>query len=148
MRLRRPRSDAADVSGDEPQQKVLSERIAKLIDTSPAVRAVALEVGMVDPQWLAAPSHHKPAVAPPFEMLRRFVERTADQHPSVLSTLGVNAVQFLSWDLLWGRRPLQNREKIGTATVVFTDLEGFTHYTATFGDEAALALIDEHYRAT
>src|SRR5690606_32308391 len=32
--------------------------------------------------------------------------------------------------------------------VVFTDLEGFTRFTAREGDEAARALIDEHNRIT
>jgi adenylate cyclase len=32
-------------------------------------------------------------------------------------------------------------------TVVFTDLEGFTRYTAANGDEAAVALVEQHVKA-
>ncbi|HJQ43810.1 MAG TPA: adenylate/guanylate cyclase domain-containing protein [Jatrophihabitantaceae bacterium] len=133
---------------DEPQDKVVSERLAKMIDTSPAVRDLAVEVGLVDKTWLDQPSRRKPEIAPPLEVLRRFVERTAERHPSALSGLGLNAVQVLSWDRIWNRGLVSKSDTVSTATVVFTDLEGFTSFTARYGDEAALALLDEHQRAT
>jgi adenylate cyclase len=146
VRLRRRGADAA--SDAEPQQKVLSERLARLIDTSPAVRDVAVEVGLVDRQWLEQPSRRRPAIAPPVEVLRRFVERATERHPSALSSIGVNALQLLSWDLFWERGLLRSKDSVSTATVVFTDLEGFTSYTARFGDDAALALLSEHQRTS
>src|SRR5438445_6199284 len=108
---------------EESQQKVMSERLAKLIDNSPAVRDLAVEVGLVDRHWLDQPSKRKPKIAPPVDVLRRFFERTAEQHPSALTGLGLNAVQALSWDVLWNRG-LGGRDIVSTATVVFTDLEG------------------------
>src|SRR5579859_2209022 len=152
MRRRRKAADQAAVTADEPMpQRALSERLAKLIDTSPAVRDMALEVGLVDRQWLDQPSKRKPAIAPPLDVLRRFFERTAERHPSALSGLGLNAMQVLSWDSAWDRGISgisRTRDRVSTATVVFTDLEGFTRYTTTFGDDAALAMLEQHRRAT
>lgn len=133
----------------EPQQRVLSERLARLIDKSPAVRDVALEVGVIDRQWLDQPSQHQPSIAPPLEVLRRFLERAAERYPSVLGSVGLNALQVLSWDRFWDRGVVRGRkDTVGQATVVFTDLEGFTGYTATHGDDAALRLLAEHHRQT
>jgi adenylate cyclase len=131
-----------------PTQRQLSQKLAGLIETNPAVRDMAVEVGIVDPHWLEQPSKRKPAIAPPGDMARRLIERVADSQPSALGGLGVNALQLLSWDLFWNRTPLPARDSVSVATVVFTDLEGFTSYTATFGDDAALTLLSEHHRAT
>lgn len=133
---------------DEPQDRVVSQRLAKLIDTSPGVRDLAVEVGLVDKKWLDQPAQRKPEIAPPIEVLRRFVERTAERHPSALSGLGLSALQVLSWDRIWNRGIVTRSDTVSTATVVFTDLEGFTAYTARFGDDAALALLEQHRRAT
>lgn len=137
---------AADV-GAEPQQRVLSERLARLIDKSPAVRDVAVEVGVIDRQWLDQPSRRQPSIAPPLEVLRRFVERTVERYPSALASVGLNALQLLSWDVFWDRGGVRGgKDTVGQATVVFTDLEGFTRYTSTHGDDAALSLLDGHHR--
>jgi adenylate cyclase len=138
---------ASDI-GDEPEQKVVSERLAKLIDKSPAIRDVAVEVGVVDKQWLEQPSRRKPAIAPPLEVLRRFFERTVERYPSALGSVGLNALQMLSWDLLWDRGLGRSKDTLSSATVLFTDLEGFTRFTALRGDAEALALLAKHHRAT
>jgi adenylate cyclase len=154
MRLRRKAAEPTDDRVESPdgnKQHVLSQRLAKLIDTSPAVRDMALEVGIVDRQWLDQPATRKPTIAPPLDVLRRFFERTAERHPSALSGLGLNAVQVLSWDAAWDRGISgigRTRDRVSTATVVFTDLEGFTRYTTTYGDDAALTLLEQHRRAT
>jgi adenylate cyclase len=138
----RPRRSA------DPEQQVLSERLARLIDRSPAVRDVAVEVGVVDREWLEQPSRRKPVIAPPLEVLRRFFERTVERYPSALGSVGLNALQLLSWDMFWDRGLGRTKDTVSTATVVFTDLEGFTRYTADNGDEAALALLADHHRVT
>jgi len=155
MRLRRkavqpPAAATADDGAGAPAP-VLSSRLAKMIDASPAVRDMALEVGLVDRQWLEQPAKHKPTIAPPLDVLRRFFERTAERHPSALSGLGLNAVQVLSWDAAFDRGIGgigRSRDRVSIATVVFTDLEGFTKYTATYGDDTALAMLEQHRRAT
>jgi adenylate cyclase len=131
-----------------PDERVLSQRLAKLIERSPAVRDVAVEVGVVDAAWLDQPAQRKPAIAPPLEVLRRFLERTAERHPSALGSVGLKPLQVLAWDVFWDRGIGRSRDTVSTATVVFTDLEGFTRFTARSGDEAAIALLAEHHRVT
>src|SRR5262245_2994730 len=134
MPFRRSKSPATADLTEEPQQKAVSERLAKLIDNSPAIRDMAVEVGIVDRHWLDQPSKRKPTIAPPTEVLRRFFERAVERHPSALTGLGLNAVQLLSWDMAFDRG-IGSRDSVSTATVVFTDLEGFTSYTTKFGDD-------------
>ena len=145
-----PDGGAPDAGDDDAGEKVVAERLAKLIDNSPAVRDMALEVGLIDRQWLDQPSKRTPTMAPPLDVLRRFFERTVERHPSALAGLGLSAVQVLSWDNAWDRGIGgigRTRDSVSAATVVFTDLEGFTSYTATHGDDAALTLLDEHRRS-
>ncbi|MFN2517783.1 MAG: adenylate/guanylate cyclase domain-containing protein [Jatrophihabitantaceae bacterium] len=148
MRERSPRGVVApEDDSAEPQHKALAERLAKLIDNSPAVRDVAVEVGVIDRQWLDQPSLHQPSIAPPVEVLRRVVERTVERYPSALASVGLNALQLLSWDLFWDRGLARGgKDKVSTATVAFTDLEGFTRYTSAHGDDAALTVLAEHHR--
>jgi len=147
---RRTRAGEPDEPDDELQDvpaPVLAERLAKLIDSSPSVRDAAAEVGLIDATWLKDPARRQPKVAPPVDVMRRFVERVADRHPSALANLGVSALQVLSWDLQWDRGLLGSRDTVRRASVVFTDLEGFTAYTNRHGDTAALELLAEHHKA-
>jgi adenylate cyclase len=139
-----------DVHGEiEPQATAgaFAERLAAMIERNPLVRDAAVEVGLVDAEWLADPAHRHPRVAPPIDVMRRFLERAVERHPSALGALGVSGLQLLSWDLLWNRR-LGGRSKDtpNVATVVFVDLEGFTGFTAERGDDAALELLGRHER--
>jgi adenylate cyclase len=137
-----------DVTDETPEPKVVAERLARLIESNPSVRDVAVEVGLVDGAWLTNPRRRQPAIAPPMELLRRAVERAVERHPSALASLGLGAVQALSWDLFWDRGLARGRDTVSTAAVVFTDLEGFTRYTARNGDEAARSLLARHHRDT
>ena len=131
----------------EPQQLAIAQRLAAMIERNPAVRDAAIDVGVIDPDWLAEPTRVPPRVAPPIDVLRRWLERVSERHPSALSGLGVSAVQLLSWDVLWNRGiGTRSRDTPNLATVVFTDIEGFTSYTSTNGDDAALVLLAEHQR--
>jgi adenylate cyclase len=73
------------------------------------------------------------------------LERAVERRPSTLATLGLSAVQLLSTPA----GPVRSTEQGTTEqrVVMFTDLEGFTRYTAREGDEAAGALLTEHHRA-
>jgi len=133
--------------GTEPQQLAIAQRLAAMIDRNPAVRDAAIDVGVIDPEWLAEPARNPPKIAPPIDVLRRWLERVGERHPSALAGLGVNAVQLLSWDVLWNRGlGPRSKDTPNTATVVFVDIEGFTTYTSTNGDDAALELLGEHQR--
>ncbi len=131
-------------------RRATARRAAELIRSDPDDAATALEIGLIDEEWLQAPGERPISSSAPGDILRRFLERTVERHPSKLSSLGLTAVQLLSsgdgaggtsgGGGGGGNRPAK------PLTVVFTDLEGFTAYTDAHGDAAALALIDEHHQ--
>lgn len=121
----------------------ITERLAGLIRSDEEWAAQAVDVGLVDRDWLADPSANPARIAPPSQVVQRFLERTAEQRPSVLANLGLSALQAMSLartDSTPGPTPPT------PVTVVFTDLEGFTSFTATQGDEAAAELVNTHNR--
>ncbi|MCU1358302.1 MAG: Adenylate cyclase [Acidimicrobiales bacterium] len=120
----------------------VSERLADLIRSDPDWAAQAADVGLVDRAWLEHPGEQPFRTAPPGEMIQRFLERTTERRPSVLANLGLSALQALSL----ARTDLEEVGPAAPITVVFTDLEGFTRFTANEGDEVAAALIAEHQR--
>jgi len=123
-------------------RRSVSERLADLIRSDPEWASQAADVGLIDRSWLDHPADNPFRTAPPGEMVQRFLERTTERRPSVLANLGLNGLQALS---------LVRGETIDPATpvpitVAFTDLEGFTRYTAKEGDDVAAALVAEHQR--
>ena len=120
-------------------RRATARQAAALIRSDPEDAAAALEIGLVDKDWLDAPGERPISSSTPTDILRRFLERTVENHPSKLSSLGLTAVQLLSS----GRDDAAGGTG-KTITVVFTDLEGFTAYTDANGDAAALALIGQH----
>ncbi len=117
-------------------------KVAALIRSDPENAASALEMGLVDEAWLTAPSESPISSSTPTSILRRFLERTVKTRPSLLSSLGLTAVQLLSSESDDGDSVANVPGK--PMTIVFTDLEGFTAYTDANGDAAALAVIDAH----
>lgn len=130
-----------------PLQTALAERLNKLLDETPELRDTAVEIGLIDRQWLEAPGQHAISTATPLEVLRRFVERSVERRPSTLGRLGLKGIDALSWDVSWNRSPHGAADRTADVTVVFTDLEGFTRFTATEGDAAALSLLDQYNKA-
>lgn len=120
----------------------LAERLAAMVRKDPDVAATAVEVGLVDRNWLDEPGQHPMAPAPALDVVQRFLERSAERKPSFLARIGLSTLQALSW---------RSEEGGDGATqhlaVAFTDLEGFTRYTARAGDDAASALLAEHHLA-
>lgn len=123
-------------------RRSMSERLADLIRSDPAWAAQAADVGLVDRAWLEAPSEHPFRTAPPTELVQRFLERSAEQRPSVMASMGLNALQGLSMF----RAESTGASTATELTVMFTDLEGFTRFTTERGDEVAAGLIAEHQR--
>lgn len=77
--------------------------------------------------------------------VEELLERAVERHPSMLGTVGLSAIQALAG----AAEEALEEPALGTATsltVVFTDLEGFTEWTAREGDEAASRLLSEHHR--
>jgi adenylate cyclase len=126
-------------------RRATARKAAELIRSDPDDAATALEIGLVDEEWLHAPGERPISSSAPGDILRRFLERTVERHPSKLSSLGLTAVQLLSSGDDTGAGGT-GKGPAKPLTVVFTDLEGFTAYTDAHGDAAALALIDEHHQ--
>ena len=123
-------------------RRSVSERLATLIRSDPEWAAQAADVGLVDRAWLEHPGEQPFRTAPPSEMVQRFLERTTERRPSVLANLGLSALQALSLV----RTDLEDETAPASLTVAFTDLEGFTHFTATEGDEVAAAMVADHQK--
>lgn len=123
-------------------QQSISDRLARLIRSDEEWAAQAVDVGLVDRAWLEDPTANPARIAPPGQVLQRFLERSAEQRPSVLASLGLSAVQAMSLAGEVGSGPTPPTE----VTVVFTDLEGFTSFTAAEGDDAAATLVGDHNR--
>jgi class 3 adenylate cyclase len=119
-------------------RRVLARKAAELIRNDPDEAARALEMGIVDRRWLEQPGEHPISTSTPSEIIERFLERSVEQRPSRLASLGLNAVQLLS---AHGAAESSDPKLLA---VVFTDLEGFTAFTDTHGDAAAVKLIGEH----
>lgn len=118
----------------------LARKAASMILHDPDAADVALEMGLVDRRWLDNPGRAPITTSRPVDVIERFLERAVEARPSRLSTLGLGAAQLLASR----RQPSVGRP--ARMTVVFTDLEGFTAFTSRQGDEAALALLQDHYR--
>ena len=83
------------------------------------------------------------STAAPIEVIERLLERSVERRPSLLAGLGLSAIQVLS-------APREGSDTEGTSAqlaVAFTDLEGFTRFTAAQGDERASQLLAAHHRA-
>lgn len=120
----------------------LAERAAELLRRDPALTDTAVEVGLVDRAWLEEPGLHPVRTAPALDVVQRFLERSVERRPSAMGAIGLNALQLLAHDQ---SAPSGGRTAMPVA-IVFTDLEGFTRFTARSGDDAAIGLLAEHHR--
>lgn len=124
------------------QRKVAGRVIAILRQRDPALLANMAEIGVVRREWLEGEGEGPISVATPLEVVQRLLERSIEQQPSLLATLGLSAIQVLNSPGEEGHAGTSAR-----MTVVFTDLEGFTRFTAKQGDEAASQLLATHHQA-
>lgn len=120
----------------------ITERLLEAIDErDPELLANLAEIGVMRREWVEDPESG-PISAPPVEVAQRLLERAVERRPSVLTQLGLSAVQLLS---------TPGAASDGGTTehlaVMFTDLEGFTRFTSRHGDEAAGSLLADHHRA-
>lgn len=122
-------------------RKLLSRKVAEVIRSDPAEADKAVELGIVDRRWLEDPVNEPISTSKPTEILESFLARSVERKPSLLSTMGLSAVQLLS-----SQRKLDGGET-QVVTVAFTDLEGFTAFTDAHGDTEAAALVTAHQRA-
>lgn len=133
---------AKGASAVDAMRVTLAQRAAELLRRDPELHDTAVEVGLVNREWLEEPGQHPVRTAPALDVVQRFLERSVERRPSTLGSIGLNALQLLSQE-----KPFTERDGAPTpVAIVFTDLEDFTRYTARFGDEAALALLAHHHR--
>lgn len=121
----------------------LAERVADLLKSDPDRMASAVELGLIRREWLDRPGDGPVSSATAVEVVERMLQRSVEQRPSALAALGLSAIQILA-------SGAEDADDDGVPTrlaVVFTDLEGFTSFTARRGDEAASRLLGEHHRA-
>lgn len=133
---------AKGMSAVEAVRVGIAERVAELIRRDAALSGTAIEVGLVDRAWLDDPGHSPVRSASAGDVLHRFLERAVERRPSAMGAIGLNALQLLVYDPPVGAGDASP----SPVSIVFTDLEAFTQFTARHGDEAALALLAEHHR--
>jgi adenylate cyclase len=100
-----------------------------------------VEVGVVRREWVED-GKGPMSTSAPIEVVERLLERSVERRPSLLSRLGLSTIQVLS-------TPSEDQEDAlppMQLVVAFTDLEGFTRFTSTEGDEAASHLLAEHHK--
>ena len=124
-------------------RRSVGEAIAELLAHDPDRLAKAVEYGLLRREWLEDPGEEHFTTASPVDVLERLLERTVEQRPSTLAALGLSTIEVLAAGL---DGPLEEGT-LEILTVVFTDLEGFTRFTARNGDDAANRLLAEHQRS-
>ncbi len=123
-------------------KQLVAARIAEKFEEEPEKFAKLIEVGLVDEEAI----RKLPEDLDFASAVNRFKERLAEmaaEEPSVLGRLDVRPLDVLG-------KPSDPAPKAlpqSRLSVVFSDLEGFTAYTASKGDVEASALLSDHYDA-
>src|SRR4051812_30278631 len=113
-----------------------------MLKKDPELLSEMVELGLVRREWLDDPASEQMSTAGAMEVAERWLERSVEQRPSLLSKLGLSTIQQLSSS----SDGTQEEGMPSRLAVAFTDIEGFTAFTAREGDEAASQLLAEHYR--
>jgi adenylate cyclase len=125
-------------------RKRIAERlIAGVEQRDPDLLASLSEVGILNRAWVEDPGGVERMSTPPVEVLERLLERSVEQRPTILASLGLSAIQLLAAS---GDGSLHGQGSTEHLAIAFTDLEGFTRFTAREGDEAAGSLLANHHR--
>jgi adenylate cyclase len=124
------------------RQMVAEKLVAALRRREPALLDELIERGVVRRDWVEHPGAGPMTDATPLEVVEHTLAELVERAPSVLASVGLSAVELLSAAPA-GLEPTEVRPGM---TVAFTDLEGFTEFTARAGDVAAAELLTQHYR--
>jgi adenylate cyclase len=139
-----PLSDDARKAGKEVAARgrvALAEKLAGILRRDEELASTAVEVGLVDRAWMEEPGQHPISTASGLDVVERFLERSSERRPSLVSRLGLSAIQALTI----GNDP-GGEGSTQSLTVLFTDLEGFTQFNSRAGDEAAAEVLTRHHR--
>ncbi|MDQ1372954.1 MAG: adenylate cyclase [Actinomycetota bacterium] len=126
---------------DSVRRGIATRVVGILRQRDPELLASLTEVGVVSRDWVEG-GDGPVSVSAPIDVIERLLERSVERRPSLLANLGLSAIQVLS-------SPTDGEDQQGTSarlTVAFTDLEGFTRFTAEKGDEQASRLLSAHHR--
>jgi adenylate cyclase len=141
-----PARDDVRQTGRDAVRQLRNSAAAMLADAlrrDPDRMARAVELGLVRREWLERPGEERLTEATPIEVLERWLERTVEQRPSTVAALGLSTIQVLAA----GAEERTTDGVPDTLAVSFTDLEGFSEYTAREGDEASVRFLAAHKRA-
>jgi len=122
-------------------RQMAAERFVAVLGKDPELLAQMTEVGLIKREWLEEPGSGPMSDATPLEVLERTLSSVVERRPSLLASMGLSALEVLS-----ASSDDEIEDQRSHLTVAFTDLEGFTSYTAREGDVAAARLLSEHYR--
>src|SRR3546814_7240315 len=74
----------------------LTQQAAALLNDRPEFARGAAEVGLIDRAWLEQPTERPIRTATSLDVVQRFLERSIEQDPSLIATIGLNAIQLLT----------------------------------------------------
>lgn len=137
-----PPREAGRKAVESVRRGIASKVVGLLRQRDPALLASLTEVGVVNRDWVEG-GDGPVSTSAPMEVIERLLERSIERRPSLLANLGLSTIQVLS-------SPSDGEDQSGTSarlTVAFTDLEGFTRFTAQKGDDEASRLLVTHHRA-
>ena len=121
-----------------------AQRVIDLLDQrDPALVSSLVEIGVVNRDFRDQGEGPLLNDTPTLDVVERLLERSVEQRPSLLSRLGLSAIQALATS---AEEATTEGAISTTLVVVFTDLEGFTRFTEQSGDEAASELLHAHHR--
>src|SRR4051812_3996201 len=120
----------------------MARRILNVLSRDPELLGQMTESGLISRDWVENPGATPMTEATPLEVLERTLAGIVERRPSMLATLGLSAIEVLSTS----GNNVENGSRSHNLAVCFTDLHGFTAFTAKHGDVAASRLLTEHYR--
>lgn len=125
-------------------KRSFAQRVVDLLDQrDPALMSGLVEIGIVSRDFRDQGEGPVLTNTPTIDVVERLLERSVERRPSLLARLGLSTVQALAAST---QEANSEGGVAAPATVVFTDLEGFTRFTAKEGDEAASDLLVRHHR--
>ena len=136
-----PAKEAGRKAVESFRRGIASKVVGVLRQRDPELLSSLTEVGVVSRDWVEG-GEGPVTTSAPMDVIERLLERSVERRPSLLANLGLSAIQVLS-------SPSDGEDQQGTSaclTVVFTDLEGFTRFTAEKGDDEASKLLTRHHR--
>ncbi len=124
-------------------RKGIARRTASILSRDPELLDHMTETGLINRDWVDDPGAAPMLTeATPLEVLERTLAGIVERRPSKLASLGLSAIEVLSA----AGGDVDGEARAHHLVVCFTDLQGFTKFTADKGDVAASRLLTEHYQ--